>query len=222
METQQTRRLGRPPKQEARNTRERILDSALDLFAAQGFAGTSLRQIAQAVGVRESAIYAHFESKQAIYETLFAQAGPPTAIVDGLLAARENSGTEIVPAVFLNHLTDTLLATWDEPRARQFASFLMREGVLATAGGNVSVQTAIHQAQQHLGALFTYWLDRGLIKADFPTTFLVWELISPLMNVRLLYLKAENSEEQRQEGRHIARQHIAYFLASVFHETGRL
>ena len=80
-------RLGRPPKQEARNTRECILNAALELFAAQGFAGTSLRQIARTVGIKESAIYAHFESKEALYRTIFEQFGPPVAIVDEILGS---------------------------------------------------------------------------------------------------------------------------------------
>src|SRR6266487_1126441 len=62
--SQRTGRLGRPPKLGARQTRDAILDTALELFAAQGFAGTSLRQIAHAIGISESAIYAHFESKR--------------------------------------------------------------------------------------------------------------------------------------------------------------
>jgi AcrR family transcriptional regulator len=52
------------------NTRERILDVALDLFIAQGFDGTSLRQIAEQLGVTKAAIYYHFESKDDILMAL--------------------------------------------------------------------------------------------------------------------------------------------------------
>ena len=48
------------------NTRERILDVALDLFIEQGFDGTSLRQIAEQLGVTKAALYYHFESKDDI------------------------------------------------------------------------------------------------------------------------------------------------------------
>ena len=51
-------------------TRARILDAALDLFARHGFAGTSVRQLARAVGLRESSLYNHFASKEAIYHAL--------------------------------------------------------------------------------------------------------------------------------------------------------
>jgi AcrR family transcriptional regulator len=48
------------------DTRERILDVALDLFTEQGFDGTSLREIAERLGVTKAALYYHFESKDDI------------------------------------------------------------------------------------------------------------------------------------------------------------
>ncbi len=48
------------------NTRERILDAALDLFIEKGFDGTSLREIAERLGVTKAALYYHFESKDDI------------------------------------------------------------------------------------------------------------------------------------------------------------
>ncbi len=48
------------------NTRDRILDVALDLFIEQGFDGTSLRQIAESLGVTKAALYYHFTSKDDI------------------------------------------------------------------------------------------------------------------------------------------------------------
>ena len=54
------------PGTRTRDTRERILDVALDLFIEQGFDGTSLRQIAEQLGVTKAALYYHFESKDDI------------------------------------------------------------------------------------------------------------------------------------------------------------
>ncbi len=48
------------------NTKELILTNALDLFSEKGFDGVSVREIAKKVGVRESALYKHFKSKQEI------------------------------------------------------------------------------------------------------------------------------------------------------------
>ena len=52
------------------DTRQRILDAALDLFTEQGFDGTSLRQIAEQLGVTKAALYYHFESKDDILMAL--------------------------------------------------------------------------------------------------------------------------------------------------------
>jgi AcrR family transcriptional regulator len=46
--------------------RERILDVALELFNEQGYEKTSLRQIAERLGVTKAALYYHFERKDDI------------------------------------------------------------------------------------------------------------------------------------------------------------
>ncbi len=51
-------------------TRERILDVALDLFTDQGFDGTSMREIAEQLGISKPAIYYHFASKDEILMAL--------------------------------------------------------------------------------------------------------------------------------------------------------
>jgi AcrR family transcriptional regulator len=43
--------------------RERILDVALELFNEQGYDATSLREIAERLGVTKAALYYHFKSK---------------------------------------------------------------------------------------------------------------------------------------------------------------
>ena len=52
------------------NTKQEILDAALELFSVQGFEATSIAQIAGAVGIRKASLYSHFESKQAILDAL--------------------------------------------------------------------------------------------------------------------------------------------------------
>jgi AcrR family transcriptional regulator len=58
------------PVAAANDTRQRILDVALDLFTEQGYDGTSLRQIAEQLGVTKAALYYHFESKEDILMAL--------------------------------------------------------------------------------------------------------------------------------------------------------
>ncbi len=56
--------------EEVKSTRERILDTALDLFVDKGFDKTSLREIAEKLGFSKAALYYHFASKDDIFMAL--------------------------------------------------------------------------------------------------------------------------------------------------------
>lgn len=62
--------LKRAPRQD--NRREQLLEAAARLFSERGFHATSMRDIANAVGMLSGSIYYHFESKEemllAVYE----------------------------------------------------------------------------------------------------------------------------------------------------------
>ncbi|MGW2763931.1 TetR/AcrR family transcriptional regulator [Streptomyces sp. NPDC001275] len=53
------------------NTRQRIQDVALELFAEQGYEKTSLREIAERLDVTKAALYYHFKTKEEILVSLF-------------------------------------------------------------------------------------------------------------------------------------------------------
>ncbi len=108
----------RPP------TRERILGAALDLFAANGFAGTSVGDIEAAAGLspRSGALYKHFPSKTALLETA--------------LDERMEAITELRARIDLGDLGDpraelTLIARWglaELRRERLLARLVMKDG----------------------------------------------------------------------------------------------
>jgi AcrR family transcriptional regulator len=52
------------------NTREQIRSVALEMFAERGYAGTSLREIAERLGVTKAAVYYHFSTKEDILASL--------------------------------------------------------------------------------------------------------------------------------------------------------
>lgn len=64
-------------------TRERLKRVALELFSEKGYSGTSMREIAQRLGVTKAALYYHFPSKEDIVRTLISDY---TDAIDGLVA----------------------------------------------------------------------------------------------------------------------------------------
>jgi AcrR family transcriptional regulator len=89
------------------DTRDRILDVALDLFIEQGYDKTSLRQIAEPLGFTQAAIYYHFAAKEdilvALHLRLHELARP---VLEQLATQSGPSGW----AAVLRGLVDTVLA----------------------------------------------------------------------------------------------------------------
>lgn len=54
----------------AGDTKERILDAALELFARCGYLGTSMSDIAKQLGITKAALYKHYASKQEIFDAI--------------------------------------------------------------------------------------------------------------------------------------------------------
>ncbi|MFF5358148.1 TetR/AcrR family transcriptional regulator [Streptomyces scabiei] len=85
------------------NTRRRILTEAASLFRRHGYRGTSTRQIAEAVGVKQPSLFHHFPNKQAILEELLAIS------LDDSLARAQHAASASGPVA--RRLYDYLL--WD-------------------------------------------------------------------------------------------------------------
>ena len=57
----------------AGNTKERILETALELFAQRGYMGTSMSDIAKQLGITKGALYKHYTGKQELLDSIVAR-----------------------------------------------------------------------------------------------------------------------------------------------------
>lgn len=75
-------RAGRPrlttKRRPGTTARDEILDAAGELFTTLGYAGTSTRSIAEAVGIRQASLYHYFKTKDDILCALLSQTVTPT------------------------------------------------------------------------------------------------------------------------------------------------
>lgn len=63
------------PRTSGADTRKRAQNVALHLFTQQGYEGTSLRDIADELGINKASLYYYFDGKEAILRSLFEQRG---------------------------------------------------------------------------------------------------------------------------------------------------
>ncbi|MEU8507978.1 TetR/AcrR family transcriptional regulator [Streptomyces brevispora] len=73
------------------NTRQRIQDVALELFAEQGYEKTSLREISEKLDVTKAALYYHFKTKEDILVSIFEDLNRP--VTDVIAWGREQPRT---------------------------------------------------------------------------------------------------------------------------------
>ena len=57
----------------ANDTKDRILEAALEMFSQYGYAGTNIRELSASLGLVKSGVYKHYESKEAIWNALLDQ-----------------------------------------------------------------------------------------------------------------------------------------------------
>lgn len=84
----------RKTKQEALETRHRLLDAAEQLFHERGVSRTSLQDIATAAGVTRGAVYWHFEDKVELFTAMMDRATMP--LEEGLLP---REGADVPPTL---------------------------------------------------------------------------------------------------------------------------
>jgi TetR/AcrR family transcriptional regulator len=84
---------------------DKILEASLPLFAATGFHGVSMRDVAAAVGVTPAALYYHFPDKEQLYQALIARVFSDQ--IPPLIAQMAGDGD---PGVRLERLVRGLLA----------------------------------------------------------------------------------------------------------------
>ncbi|MCI0552368.1 MAG: TetR/AcrR family transcriptional regulator [Anaerolineae bacterium] len=75
-------------------TRLAIEDAAIELFMKQGYHATSMRQIADKVGLALGGIYNHFASKEEIFQGIIIDKHPYKQILPAVLAAEGKSAEE--------------------------------------------------------------------------------------------------------------------------------
>ena len=204
------RRRGRPPKADAGDTKGALLRAALELFAANGFEGTSVRDIARAVGLSESVLYAHFDSKQAIFDAVFAQVGPMSAV--SVLETIDPALAESDPPGFIRALVAAAMELWSAPPARQLISLMAHDDLLH----NPLLTAGILASLGSLAGLFERWIGAGLLPGDLGSPQdLAYALMSPIALARVLWLHNGATPEEVEAARSRALRHAEVFVNAV-------
>jgi TetR/AcrR family transcriptional regulator len=153
-----------------------LLDAALDLFVAKGFAATRAEEVAAKAGVSKGTLFLYFKSKEELFEAV----------------VRENMGNQISEGMaqidsFQGSTTDMLkfamFAWWERvgnTKASGISKLVMSEASNFPALANFYHETVVKPGRQLIRAI----LQRGVDRGEFRTLnmdYAVYSVIAPLM-----------------------------------------
>ncbi len=198
--------MGRPRHANGQRTRQAILDAALQLFADKGYFGTSLRDIATAVGIRESALYNYFKGKEALFEALIFSDRQRR---EQSIAAVLESPIRDVRAT-LTELAVLALEDFASPSQQQLFCILMSDGIRLARAGRLNLFDRMSSGQSRLHALMGQLVRDGQLRDEDPRV-LTMEFIGPLVLWRHLHT-IEPKAPIIQDPRAFANRHVEQFL----------
>lgn len=198
--------MGRPKNADGQRTRQAILDAALELFAENGYFGTSLRDVATAVGVRESALYNYFKSKEALFEALIlAHQHTKTERLASLADAPIDDGRAL-----LERLAIDSLESFVDPRAQRLFRLLMSDGIRLARTGRFNLYERLGSGREHLQEIVRRLIREGWLRKGDPQV-LAMTFVAPLMMWRQLHAAGVDLPIIRNP-RAFARTHVERFF----------
>jgi AcrR family transcriptional regulator len=201
--------MARPKNADGQRTRQAILAAALELFADKGYFGTSLRDVATAVGVRESALYNYFKSKEALF--------------DALILAHEHSKSQRLASLagdgpiadgpaLLERITVASLESLLDPHEQMLFRLLMSDGIRLARSGRFNLHERLGSGPERMQELMLRLIREGWLRGD---PKLLWmSFVGPLLLLRHIHA-AGADPDVLNDPQAFARQHVAQFLSGA-------
>ena len=200
-------------------TKEKITETALELFSRRGYDGVSVRDIARAVGIRESSLYNHFESKRAIFDGIvdFCVQQSEVYFRQSSLPFAEGDDTSVYQGIGLDRLQELIERTFrfffDDPWNVRFRRLLLLSQYADSRCRDIYRQLYRDKCVQMQAYIFSALMDAGEIRREDPLTVAA-EFHGPMF----MWIHTCDSFE---EARPLIRAHVEQFRRNYCGPTGR-
>jgi len=200
--------MGRPPQSENRDTRQALVDTGLEVFAEKGYFGTSLRDIARAVGVRESALYHYFPSKEALFEAVLVERPGGRFVADELLEVPLEDARAALTKLGLGFITH-----FSKLREQKLYRILMSDGMRLASEGRINLVERFSAGASRLALLMGRLVREGHLRPA-PPELLAMEFFAPFGLWRQ-WQAAQPKHPAVVDPRAFVRFHVDHFLRAA-------
>ena len=197
-------------------TREKILVTALQLFAKDGYEAVSVRTIAEELGMTKGALYRHYKNKRDIFDCIVKR-----MIQIDAQRAREyhmpDEGYDTKPDAYENTTLQSIqkytieqFRFWTEDEfASRFRKMLALEQYRNEEMAELYSQCIVAGPVTYMEDLFRELIQKGVLKEENPRQLAV-EYFSPLFLLINMFDKSGENEEYVE----ILRNHMEHFMQS--------
>lgn len=200
------------------DTRKKILDQALELFAARGYDAVSVGEIAEAVGIKAPSLYNHFPSKQAIFDALVASTAARYEADTGKIDIHVQNAPQDIPA-FSRITSDALFE-----KVRQIFEYSLHDKTIASFRRMMTIEQFrsselaalytrryVQRLMDYHAGIFRALIVQGEICAQDPDA-LALMYVAPVLT---LLGVCDRQPERESECLEKLRQHVHLFFVMV-------
>ena len=181
----------------AKDTKERILATALDMFSQNGYAGTNIRELTASLGLVKSSMYRHFKSKEEIWNTLLDEM---IAYYDERFGSPEHLPP--VPAALEELVAMTMRmvnVTVHDEKIVKTRKLLMIEQFRDDRARDLATKHFLTGLRDMFTPVFQGMMDKGLIRKDDPA-MLAFAYTAPISAlIHLCDREPDRTEEAIQQ-----------------------
>ena len=204
------------------DTRQKILDKALELFAAQGYNSVSVGEIAQAVGIKAPSLYNHFPGKQAIFDAIVeSTAAQYEADTDKINIHVQNVVqdipvfTEITEDALFEKVRQIFEYSLHNEAISRFRRMMVREQFRSPELAALYSRRYVDRILEYHAGIFRALIAAGEIQAEDPDT-LAMMYVAPVLT---LIGVRDRQPEKESECLEKLRRHVQLFFRMVHSHT---
>lgn len=199
-----------------RNTKEKIFDVSLELFSQKGFNNTSVRQIAREVGIKESSIYNHYPSKQAILDEILKTFQNQLIIYDADEALMDEL-LEKDPLLFYKTGSGMFRQQLKNEKAMKILRLLFIQMYHDDSIAEYFYDFLFHKPLEFWTSIFDKLIENGIVKDEFDPAMLAREYYAYPMFLLMEIFIQNNSfpDEDLDELFKQSEEHVNFILKAV-------
>ncbi len=193
----------------AKDTKERILEAALDMFSQKGYDGTNIRELTASLGLVKSSMYRHFQSKEDIWNALLDEM---TAYYGERFGSAEHLPPVPESAEDLVRMTMRMVNfTVHDEKVVMTRKLLTIEQYRDARARDLATKHFLTGLIKMFSFVFSGMMDRGLLRRDDPE-MLAFSYTAPISAlIHLCTREPENTEEALRKAEAFSRHFIKVY-----------